>query len=359
MAIIKSNNPRKGIRYKPWVRDLDGQWMRSHTWDKKTDADKEERELLSSREKGAYRQNRYAPLPFVEAAEKWLKDIEQRRCSMAHIYKTRHNVERYLTPCLEHLDLKQITPSDISALVNKLANENVKPLTINGALCDLRALFNFHIEEENVDSNPVKKKHKMRILDDSPEVVWTPDEAQKFLDQACKTHLGERRWPYLIYKIALNTGMRYGEIIALERSDFDFVNSKVKISKSYDLKAHIVKMPKSGKVRFAPLPKELADEVESYCAINKIFRELFVDKSGQYRSYSTFRNIHYFKDIARAGVRKTKFHNSRRFFIKHYIERGGNEAQLRKIVGHACQRMTDWYNTQDENMTPLADVVSI
>ena len=54
-----------------------------------------------------------------------------------------------------------------------------------------------------------------------------------------------------------------------------------------------------------------------------------------------------------------KFHNARRFFVTQYVQNGGTEVQLRKIVGHAGQQMTDHYTVQREDMSGLAEIVNI
>lgn len=360
MTIIRTESPTRGVRYKARLRDLHGNWMRSHTWDKKIDAEREERELLQSRDKGTYCPERYVPLPFAVAAQQWLDDTERRGLSLSYRSWIIRSVKRYMNPYVGDMDIKKISPSDISKHVKQLVDEGIKPVMINNVLKDMKALLNFHVEEETISCNPVKKKHKVRRLDDNIEqVVWTPEEAAKFLGHADKKYQGERRWPYLIYKIALNTGMRIGEILALEKADFEFENSRVRISKSIDQKLHTAKMPKNGKARYAPLSQELADEVRRYCLDNKVFGSLFVDEKGVYRSYSTFRKCHFFKDIAETGVRMMRFHNCRYFYVREYLTRGGVEAQLRKIVGHASQRMTDRYNTLPKDMVTQAQVVSV
>ena len=358
MAIQRSKSLRRGFRYKPMVRDHIGQWMKSHTWDRKIDAEAEERELLEARDKGTYRRERYAPLSFHDAAHAWFDDLERRECSFGYMCSVKGNMNRYLIPHLGELDIKSIVPSDISALIKKLLDKGVKPKTINGALKDLRTMFNFHVEEESIISNPVKKKHKIKLLQgERVEIVWTLEEATRFLEYADKKYSGECRWPYLMYKIALNAGLRYGEIIALEYEDFDFENSRIKISKSYNQKIKEIVTPKSKRVRYAPLSPDLAEEVRRYHITSG---PLFYNrKKRRYQSYNTFRSIHYLRDIEQAGVRKTKFHNCRRFFVMNFLMGGGIEAQLRKIVGHASRQMTDLYNSQVEDMSEIGRMVQV
>jgi len=340
------------------VRDHLGQWMKSRTWDRKIDAEAEERELLEARDKGVYRRERYAPLSFHDASQAWFADLERRECSVGYMGRVAGNLRLHLVPYLGKMDIKGIVPSDISSLVKKLLDNGVRPKTVNGALKDAKTMFNFHVEEDNIISNPVKKKHKVKILEEeNVEIVWTQEEAERFLEYADKKYEGEKRWPYLMYKIALNAGLRYGEIIALEREDFDFENSRIRISKSYNQKLGGIVTPKSGRARYAPLSPELADEIRQYYITSG---PLFYNrKKGRYQSYNTFRSIHYLKDIEQAGVRKTKFHNCRRFFVMNFLMGGGVEAQLRKIVGHASRQMTDLYNPQIEDMSEIGKMVQV
>ena len=334
MSIRTITSKRKGLRYKALVRDLNGKWVPTRTWTRKADAEKEERELLSMKDKGFGIS--FKPLPFDQAAEEWLGDIDRRGCSLGHRMKLRQYAKNHFLPFFGRADLKTIRQSTISGFLNHLEKKNVSANTVNAIIRALKAMFNYHIEEDNVLRNPVKKKHKSSKIDvRRKKIVWTVDEAQRFLAHADKKYSGEKRWVYLIYKIALNTGMRQGEIIALEKGDFDFPNHRIWVCKSFDYRSKKIKTVKTGKSRFVPCPPKLMEEVKSYVVSQRIFGPLFVDGKGKYRSKDTFRNIHYLRDIEEAGVRRTKFHNTRRFFNTQFVENGGSEPQLRKITGHS------------------------
>lgn len=357
MAIKVMTSKHKGTRYKPLVKDLNGRMMRSHTYDRRIDAEKEERELLAARDRGAA--NPFAPLPLSKATEAWIKDAEH-RCGAGQMKKIRLNTKNFFLPFFGDVDIKKLRPSHIAEFVAHLDKKALAAETINGIIRSLKAMFNFHLEDDNILTNPVKRKHRSRKIEvDKEHVVWTKEEATRFLEHADRKYQCDTRWAYLFYKIALNTGMRYGEIAAIEKSDFDFDSGRIRISKAMDSLTDKIKTPKNGKTRYAPLSPKLAEEVREYMIERQIFGPLFVDKNGERLKYFNFRKTHYLKDVREAGVRKTKFHNLRRWYVTNFVENGGNEAQLRKIVGHGSVQMTDLYTARPSDLRKAAEVINL
>ena len=360
MTVVRTKSKKKGYRYKPMVKDANGRWMRSHTWDRIIDAKREERVMMEAKDKGLYCTSQYRPLPFHEAANMWLEDVERRHCSYGYHKNVSRIIEHHLNPYIGKRDLREIRPSNVTDIVSKLQKKNMNPKALNDVVKTLKAIYNYHIEEENILYNPVKKKHRVKeVRPEDKEVVWTKDEAQKFLAYADKKYSDKKRWVFLAYKIALNTGMRLGEIWALDKADFEFENNRIRISKSFDNRTTTLKPPKNGKTRFAPLSPCLATEVRLYVINAKKFGPLFTETKGSYQSQNTFRNIHWLKDTVEAGVPYTKFHNCRRFFICNYLESGGTEADLRKIVGHGSVRMTDHYMVQRDKLEDISKLVNL
>lgn len=359
MAIVKLISKMRGIRYRPRIRDIDGQWMKTHTWERLADAKKQERELLAAKDRGTYRRSRFKPLPFDEAAREWIADIGHRELSLSYTLRIEQYIKNHLVPYFGSWDIKEIRPSNIASLIDKLKRKGLTANTINSVVKSLKAMFNFHIEEENLLCNPVKKKCLIKQNNVSKEeIVWTPEEAERFMTYTDQKYQATKRWAYLVYKIATNTGMRRGEIFALELTDFDFKNSRIRVNKSLCARSLKIKPPKNGRTRYPPLSPGLALEVRKYAMMMKRRGPLFVDYQGRYYSFHTFRNCHWVKDVAEAEVPRTKFHNLRRFFIRESLRKGVREAELRKIVGHGSRDMIDLYMSQLEDMKEVAQLVN-
>lgn len=66
----------------------------------------------------------------------------------------------------------------------------------------------------------------------------------------------DHQW-YPVWMMALNTGMRSGELYALEWNDVDFENRLITVSKSYNKRLDLVKSTKAGYWRKVPINTDL------------------------------------------------------------------------------------------------------
>lgn len=351
MAIWKMKSKTKGMRYKPMVEGRDKKFMTSHTWPTKILAEQEERKLLNLRDEGADSKV-LSPLSFSDGSDIWLKYLE-RKFSAGHVIKTKEFVKKYFEPFLGSRDLKIVDDDDISNFVTGLERSRLSPHSINSIVRSLKAMFNYLKIRNKIRSNPVVLGSHSISIAEKDQLVWSVDEVEQFLNHADKKYEGKLRWIVLAYRIAFNTGCRAGEIIALNKSDIDFQIGRIRFSKSMCNISKCIKGTKTGKTRYAPLSEKLAEELISYIEKNNIVGPLFVNSNGKYHSYFTL-NKHYLQDIQEAGVRKTKFHNARRFYCTQFLIRGGVESQLRKIVGHGTVEMTNLYTVQQDNIKALA-----
>jgi integrase len=339
------------------VKLPNGKWMTSNTWDRLVDAEKEERELIAIKEK-TWRYDIFAPLPFDETSDEWYVFQEMRGASASHLERIKMDFDIHHKPYYGSMNIKEIRPSDIQKYVNEL-KKKLAPFTLNRTVITLKSFFNWLIEEDRLERNPIKKKHLVPWVRTNQHPVWTREEAEHFLEYADGKYALENRWVYFFYKILLTTGMRFGEATALEKADIDFENSRIRINKAFCNYSKKLKLPKNNTARFATLSPKLAEELQEYFVKNAVFGPLFTNKDGEYYSYDKIRGGHYLRDVKAAGVRYCNLHNLRRFFITQYVENGGHEAQLRKMVGHASQTMTDWYLSMPENFEKISSIVNL
>lgn len=356
MAIAKEKSLTKGFRYKPLVKLPDGKWMRSHTFDRLVDAQNEERELIAQKQK-TWHYDMFAPLPFDITVDEWIESLKVRKLSASHIIRIEYDMRNYFKPFFAGVDIKAIKPSDIEKFVSTV-RERLAPFTINRMVKMLKSFFNFLAEEDRLERNPVKKKSLLPWVAKHLKPVWTMEESKKFLTYLERKYQGDERWFYLFFKVLANCGLRFGEVLAVEKADFDFENNRIRINKSYCSHSFKLKTTKNGKTRYAPLPPSLADEMKDYCAKNQIFGPLFMDKNGSYHSYDKIRG-RYIKDVKGANLPYSNIHNHRRAFCMMYLENGGDEVQLRKLVGHSDFSMTDLYTVQRNDLGKIASIVNI
>lgn len=135
----------------------------------------------------------------------------------------------------------------------------------------------------------------------------------------------------LIVLVALTTGMRIAEIFGLKWSDLLYREELIAVRAKL----------KGGKVRYVPMPSELAEEFRRYPAIlgeERIFPPEPGAKRERQRVDRSFKTI-----LELAGIDEFRFHDLRHTFASWYMMNGGDLYELAKILGHANIKMTERY----------------
>jgi integrase len=135
----------------------------------------------------------------------------------------------------------------------------------------------------------------------------------------------------LIVLIALTTGMRIAEIFALTWSDILYREELIAVRS----------MLKGGKMRYVPMPSELAAEVRRFPAVmgeDRIFPPKRGADGGRQRVEGSFETV-----LDLAGIRDFRFHDLRHTFASWYMMNGGDLYELAKILGHSNIKMTERY----------------
>lgn len=90
-------------------------------------------------------------------------------------------------------------------------------------------------------------------VDEKPQPIMSLQEVHHLLD--CARELNHEWYP--VWTMALNTGMRSGELYALEWSDIDLEGKLITVSKSYNKRMNENKSTKAGYWRKVPINSEL------------------------------------------------------------------------------------------------------
>jgi len=241
--------------------------------------------------------------------------------------------------------LLEITPDLIEKYRLKRRADGLSLSTINRELACLKTCFSKAIEWEKMERNPAAKVKKFHEPN-AKERILTIEEMKRLLNAASP----ELR-PALI--IALNTGMRRGEILGLRWRDVDFVKGFILIEDS-----------KSGRSRKIPMNGLV---FETLRAMNR-------DREFVFENPETRTNI---KDVKTAfkgacrrakkdpknendkGIEGVRFHDLRHTAASRMIETGADLVTVSKILGHATIQMTMRYcHPTPENMRRAVEKLS-
>jgi integrase len=193
-------------------------------------------------------------------------------------------------------------------------------------------------KETGIDRNPADQV-EVRRPDDQRDRYLSEVELRRLkqaLDEKtyCKGTNKINKTLYrlrLIVLIAVTTGMRVAEIFGLKWGDVMY---------SEGLLAVRAKL-KGGKMRYVPMPSELAGELRRFPAVigeDRIFPPKPGATSGRQRLDRSFEDL-----LERARIEDFRFHDLRHTFASWYMMQGGDLYELAKMLGHSNIKMTERY----------------
>ena len=233
-----------------------------------------------------------------------------------HYYQIKkYSLEHKIVPFFKDKYLEEITPTEIERY-RSLRLEKTKPATVNRDLAYLKHLYNKAIDWEVVVFNPVKK---VKMLRESPGRVryLSPEEIERLLARCPDTIA-----PVVI--IALNTGLRRGEIFNLKWRDIDFKNRLLTIVKGKNNEASVI-----------PINKRV------YQALSKMSKnEEYIFSDLSVRSLQRL----FKKSVKQAEIKEFRFHDLRHTFASYLWIGGENLPVIQKLMRHKSVSMTMRYS---------------
>ena len=165
---------------------------------------------------------------------------------------------------------------------------------------------------------------------------WSKEEVQIFLGYwSNKKHKPKALWAITL---ALYTGMRRGEILALKWDAVDIGSGFICVRRSYcRVSKEIREETKSKKIRRIPINSMLRAQLME-------LNNVTVGKGNvvPLLHSDSFRKI--FARMAReAGVKVIRFHDLRHTFASNFLMSGGSIYDLRQILGHSSVQVTERY----------------
>lgn len=141
--------------------------------------------------------------------------LTEKYLNLVSVHKRGHHVEQYIIKTLNaffgRLRVFNLTAEDAEKY-KALRSKSVKPATINRELTLAKHILTKGVEWKDIADNPFRGIRNLEVLK-HVERVLTADEEMKLL-AACDCVRARYLRPVLL--LALNTGMRRGEMFSLE-----------------------------------------------------------------------------------------------------------------------------------------------
>ncbi|MGA8584255.1 MAG: site-specific integrase [Roseiarcus sp.] len=168
-------------------------------------------------------------------------------------------VRCYLKPGLGAMKLQKLTTGDIQRAYGEF-DRNPSPRTRRHVNRILKSALASAVEQQRLTRNPAASKVGLPKVERKPASTLTVEQSGRLLAAIRHT---TTYWPVLI---ALATGMRRGEILALRWKNVELDNGAVRVVESLEqTKAGLrFKAPKAEKARAVPLPRFALAELKDW-----------------------------------------------------------------------------------------------
>src|SRR5699024_834434 len=226
-----------------------------------------------------------------------------------------------LIPKFGFIRIKEIKPPMLLKYYNELSEEGITPEYINYLHTILKHSLDTAVTWGYIKNNPVLKvsppPRKRKQMD-----TWSVDECRFFLKYT-KEHAKHHK--YMLYFLAIFTGMRRGELLGLKWSDVNFENNTISVSRSLYYvpdEGIVTHEPKTlHSIRSISISDEVLNRLREYQTCQKEKMLL----TGNHLSDSHFiispsagsplnpNTVHklFLYDIKKAGLKRIRFHDLR------------------------------------------------
>ncbi|MDD4414802.1 MAG: site-specific integrase [Oscillospiraceae bacterium] len=275
-----------------------------------------------------------------------------------------NRVYKHIIPNIGKIPLNKLTGADLQQFYAKVKKEGrlIRTEQFGDGLSDrmvrachgnCRSALEKAVQDGLIRANPAvgcklppKKAKEMQVL--------TREELQRFLIQA------NDEGYYELFLLELGTGMRRGEILALQWDDLNFNNGELHIKRQvYAVKGELhISTPKTkASIRTVVLPPSLINLLAEYkqTVDSKWIFPSPLDNSKTRNPSSVRKRLQII--LERAGCKKVRFHDLRHTFSTMALEYGMDIKTLSATIGHVSAATTlDIYSHITDTMQKQAAV---
>lgn len=234
----------------------------------------------------------------------------------------------HLLPAFGELRLDRIDALRVEGYKARKLDEGLSRKSINNQLTVLRRMLAVAVEWGQLVSVPA--------------IRWLKTPAQEFdfltFDEAGRLVEGaDPEWRSMIV-VALRTGLRLGELLALRWRDVDLEAGRLVVRRA--AARGVVGTPKSGQAREVPLSEEARGALRAQQ--HDRGELVFCDGSGAMLTRNACRRP-LWRACGRAGIRRIGWHKLRHTFASHLVMRGASMKAVQELLGHSTIEMTMRY----------------
>lgn len=331
MGSVEKRNGKYRARY----RDPSGK-QRSKTFNLKSDASRFLRDIEVDVDRGRW----IDPTNAEMALEDWAKEFLSlsRRLALSTQETYARDLNKYVLPRFGSYRLGRLPADEIENWLNDEVASGIAASSVHRHYRTLRRMLSVAVEKEKILSNPC----------DRVEPPSVPKREMAFLSWEEVVDLAEahrERFRALIY-LAVDTGMRWSELIGLRRSTLDVHRCKVRVTEQLirlETGVWVRKEPKTPasvrSITISPVTAGImADHLEKFAGAGPDGL-VFPNRAMNPISSSSFWNNHFTPALQRVDL-LCRFHDLRHTSVALAIAEGAHPKAIQMRMGHSSINVT-------------------
>jgi len=271
------------------------------------------REIEDQLQKGIYISDNKIPL-FSKAAKDWLENKKQNlRGSTYAVYKG-HTLNHFKE--FDDIKVNRVTTAKVEKFIINRQKEGMHILTLRKILVTLGQIFSYSVRHKYIDSNPLadaeRPKDQGKIKAEKI-VILSPEKITAFLDA-----VSNQKYKTL-FRLAIFSGARQGELLALRWPNIDWINNQIHIQKTFNHQRwYDVKTKTSN--RFIDLGPVTITELKKWklaCPVCELDL-VFPNQAGNPINHNNLVSRYFNPALKAAGLPRMRFHDLRHSYQVFY-----------------------------------------
>lgn len=310
--------------------------------------------------------------------KRWIDVYKKKSVRPNTLREYTHVYTKSISPYLGRRNINSLVKTDIQKLIDTAADSGYKYERQSKIKVILNDIFARACEDDLMAKNPAKGV-KLRADKEISAKALTSNEQYEFLNAARGTFYEN------LYNVAINTGLRPGELFALTLEDVDFEQGYINVDKTLVYQKYLddtgktfhVEPPKTKQsLRKVPINSECRIYLERQIELKDILKKKRPKEQNEYlfvTKFNTPLNSQIYADSIKSVVKQINLtrsfdnefptfsgHTFRHTFATRCFEAGVNPKVVQAYLGHASLKMTmDLYThvTQDKAADDIERIV--
>lgn len=269
----------------------------------------------------------------------WIENFKKLNLKPKTLEVYKQVIACHIVPNIGHITLKNLTTMHLQRLINEKYQSGLSTGSIRKMHNIISSSLEQALQNDMIPKNPAKSV-KLPAHTQKTIKFFTECEQERFFKEAMADNL------YPLFVLATHTGLRLGELLALNWGDIDFKNGTVSVTKNSITvedfegetgKKNITKIQSTPKtrssIRKVPLSETATQVLKSHKQKSSTLL-VFCTKNG---TLLNARNVErsFYRIVEKAGIEKCSFHTLRHTFATRLFEKGVSAKIVSELLGHS------------------------